>query len=62
MGSEAFKAELDHEVDYIFENIFRVIENNARVFQDDINVKQRIKQILIFLRSKDYLYDVPMIA
>jgi hypothetical protein len=39
-----------------------VIENNARVFQDDINVKQRIKQILIFLRSKDYLYDVPMIA
>lgn len=22
----------------------------------------RIKQILIFLRSKEYLYDVPMIA
>ena len=62
MGTEAFKAELDHEIDYIFDNLTHSIENNQRVYQDDLNIKGRIKQILIFLRSKDYLYDVPMIA
>ena len=62
MGTEAFKAELDQEVDYIFDNLSHSIENNQRVYQDDLNIKGRIKQILIFLRSKDYLYDVPMIA
>lgn len=62
MGAEAFKAELDHEVDYIYDNLAFSIENKQRIFQDDLNIKARIKQIIIFLRSKEYYYDVPMIA
>ncbi len=62
MGTEAFKAELDHEVDYIFDNLSNSIQNHERVYHNDSNIKARIRQILIFLRSKDYLYDVPMIA
>ena len=43
MGTEALKAELDHEIDYIFDNLTHSIENNQRVYQDDLNIKGRIK-------------------
>lgn len=42
MGTEAFRAEIDQEVDYILDNLMFHIENNPRVFQDEQNVKQRI--------------------
>ena len=62
MGTEAFRAELDHEVDYIFDNLEPLLKDKPSYYQEDALIKSKIKQILIFLRGQRNVYDVPMIA
>jgi hypothetical protein len=62
MGTEAFREELDHEVDYIFDNLEPLLKDKPNYYNEDSVIKSKIKQILVFLRSKRYVYDVPMIA
>jgi hypothetical protein len=35
MGTDAFKLELDHEVDYIFDNLEPLLKENSNYYQED---------------------------
>lgn len=64
-AQKAFEQDLQMEVDFIFNQITMTEERmqlQQNFLHHEIEVKKRIHQILLFIRSQKYYYDVPMIA